>query len=81
MTEPTPSPTTDQPGTAFPLVLGAPVRDRVTGFAGVVTACCVYLAQEDRYLVSASFALKGELPQEAWYPPGRLEVTGPRIQL
>lgn len=53
--------------------LGDHVRDRVTGFQGVVTAHCHYLNEEDRYRVEGPVGEKNE-PKENWFTVSRLEV-------
>lgn len=53
--------------------LGDQVRDRVTGFHGVVTAHCQYLNEQDRYRVEGPVGEKNE-PKEAWFTVSRLEV-------
>ncbi len=50
---------------------GKKVKDKVTGFEGVVTAFCEYLDNSDSVRVEA--LINGE-PKDEWFPSTRLEV-------
>lgn len=60
------------------IILGRKVRDKVTGFEGIVTGRATYLTGCDQYSVAAQ-SKDGKAADVAWYDKGRLEVVGDGI--
>jgi hypothetical protein len=56
------------------LELGSKVRDRITGFEGVVTGCAQYLHGVDNALVEALVGTDGKQHSE-WIAVTRLELV------
>lgn len=54
--------------------LGATVRDRITGFAGVATGRCTYISGCNQVLVAPSVAPDGAARDSAWFDEQRLDV-------
>lgn len=54
-------------------LLGSMLKDRVSGFVGMVTARCQYLGAGDRYQLTATSADKGTEVQCEWFDGGRLQ--------
>lgn len=59
-------------------LLGLPVRDRVTGFVGIVTTISFDLYGCIQAIVSPGLH-EGKLADAAWFDTKRLEVTGDRV--
>ncbi len=55
--------------------LGARVKDKVSGFTGIVTARCEYLSEAPRVLVEAQATESGARAAESWYPETRVEIA------
>lgn len=56
-------------------MLGSTVRDRITGFTGVVTGHVEYLTGCNQALVVPPMR-DGKLPESQWFDVQRLEDTG-----
>jgi hypothetical protein len=59
--------------------LGMTVRDRITGFTGVVTGYVRYISGCNQALVVPKVKEDGSLIDPAWYDEQRLEDTGKGI--
>ena len=61
--------------------LGQKVRDKVTGFTGVVMGHSEYFTGCDQYLVQPmlSKGKSNEYPEGRWFDEGRLEIAGKPI--
>lgn len=57
-----------------PVTLGVKVKDKISGFAGVVTARIDYLAASPRALVTTNTPEKFGGTLEEWFDLSRLEV-------
>lgn len=55
------------------LILGATVKDTVTGFCGTLTGYCTYLSGFDRVLVEAK-STDGKPGESEWFDVGRVVV-------
>lgn len=53
---------------------GSKVRDKVTGFTGIVTGHADYITGCDQYLVQPVTNPKGEWVDSRWFDDQRLEV-------
>ena len=56
--------------------LGSEVREKITGFKGIVTAHCEYLTGCDRYCVQPTELLNGAPQDSIYFDEGQLEVVG-----
>lgn len=54
--------------------LGHTVRDRLTGFSGVVTGLCAYITGCNQALVTPRVVEGGKYPEPHWFDEQRLEV-------
>ncbi len=59
--------------------LGFPVRDRVTGFQGVVSSISFDLYGCVQFAVTPPVNDKGESPDGRWFDIARVEKTGARV--
>lgn len=59
-------------------LLGLPVRDRVTGFSGIVTSICFDLYGCVQAIITPPVR-EGKREPSEWYDVKRLEVTGERV--
>lgn len=60
--------------------LGQKARDKVTGFAGIITGRAQYLYGCDQYiLVPPVKTDDGKIESGQWFDEGRIEVTGAGI--
>lgn len=57
-------------------MLGHKVRDRITGFSGVVTGVVTYLTGCNQALVSPEVSDDGKLRDAHWFDVQRVEVVG-----
>lgn len=55
-------------------LLGFPVKDKVTGYEGVVTSINFELYGCIQAIVSGKLDAKGEIPQGKWFDVTRLEI-------
>ena len=53
---------------------GQKVREKITGFEGIITGTCFYLTGCNQYLVTAKVADMSKEPVAMWYDEGRLEL-------
>lgn len=56
-------------------VLGYPVRDRVTGFAGIATSVSFDLYGCVQVIVHPGLQADGKLGEQTWFDLNRLELT------
>lgn len=56
------------------LELGQTVKDRVTGFTGVLTAICEYLYASKRVEISATKVESDGTTQSLWVDAARIEI-------
>lgn len=56
--------------------LGIEVKDKVTGFKGIVVGHCAYLTGCDQYLIQPKSDKPGVKPEPHWFDDNRLEVIG-----
>jgi hypothetical protein len=62
--------------------LGRTVKDRITGFTGVVTGHVVYISGCNQVLVAPPVDKDGKVPDSHWFDEQRVEyVGGERIVL
>lgn len=60
--------------------LGKKAKDKVTGFAGVITARAQYLTGCDQYCIAPKAGKQGECPSSQWFDEGRVLVMGDGIK-
>lgn len=60
-------------------MLGKLVKDKVTGFSGIVTGKAEYLTGCAQYLISPKCAENGAMVEGHWYDEGRIEIVGEGI--
>lgn len=60
-------------------MLGKTVKDKVTGFYGIVTGKAEYLTGCAQYLLAPKVAENGSFIDGQWFDEGRLEVVGEGI--
>lgn len=61
-------------------ILGATVKDRVTGFKGVATAYCIYLTGCNQVAVTPPVDGEGKARDGVWFDVQRLEIdTGKKV--
>jgi hypothetical protein len=65
-------------GEKMTIKLGKKVKDKITGFEGIVTGVASYLYGCDQYLVTPP-AKDGAKVDAYWFDEGRLEVIGQGI--
>ena len=53
---------------------GDEVREKVSGFKGVITGTCFYLTGCNQYLISAE-SKENKEPVALWYDEGRIELV------
>ena len=58
------------------LKLGLEVKDKVTGFMGIVTARASYLTGCDKYGVTPIVDSDGRIHNPEWFDEGRLKIIG-----
>jgi hypothetical protein len=56
------------------------MKDKVTGFSGVVTGIVYYLSGCTQALLAPPVALDGKLPDSQWYDVQRLIYTHPNAE-
>jgi hypothetical protein len=59
--------------------LGKEVRDKVTGFTGIITGKIIYLFGCSQYSVQQKVDSEGKKPSTEWLDEGRIEVIGEGI--
>jgi len=57
-------------------LLGKRVKDRITGFAGIVTGQCQYISGCSQALVAPSVGADGTFKDSQWFDEQRLEGLG-----
>ena len=55
------------------MTLGSEVKDKITGFKGILTAKATYITGCDQYLVQPP-VLNSAFVESRWFDKGRLEV-------
>lgn len=58
------------------LNLGDRARDRITGFAGIITGRCEYLTGCDQVLINPGKLRDDKVVEGAWFDVSRVELTG-----
>ena len=53
---------------------GDEVKEKITGFSGIVTGTCFYLTGCNQYLVTCKPKDEFSEPKAIWYDEGRLEL-------
>lgn len=61
------------------IILGSQVKDRITGFKGVVTGYCAYLSGCNQALVAPKVTKDGSFKQGEWFDVQRLERVGTSV--
>lgn len=62
------------------IVLGQKARDKITGFAGIITGRAQYLYGCDQYVLAPPVnAVDGKIGDGQWFDEGRIEITGPGV--
>jgi hypothetical protein len=56
------------------IVLGSEATDTVSGFTGIITAHCLYLNGDSRFLVTGKVNTDGDVP-EHWFDSGQVTVA------
>lgn len=59
--------------------LGKKGRDKITGFEGVITACCSYLTGCDQFGLTPPVK-DGKLESSQWFDTGRVEIIGEGVR-
>jgi hypothetical protein len=68
--------------TTFAYQLGVPVKDVVTGFAGIITGRVQYLTGCTQYLVQPRGLVAGKAQESHWIDEGKLQrVKGSKVAL
>ncbi len=65
----------------FDFECGATVRDKITGFSGVIRARTQYLTGCNKYAVQATDIREGKPEEWVWFDEGELEVFGKPVTL
>ena len=60
--------------------LGQKARDKITGFEGIITACCVEMFGCDTYIVQPEVGENGAIGESVWLDEGRIEITGAGVK-
>lgn len=55
-------------------ILGYTVKDRITGFRGVVTGICAYVSGCHQVLIVPPMSADGKLPDSHWFDVQRCEI-------
>lgn len=63
----------------FVIELGQKVKDRITGFEGVVTGRCAYISGCDQALVTPPVDKEGKHVEAHWFDVQRLQVLPDRV--
>lgn len=58
---------------------GDQVKEKVTGFSGIITGTCFYLTGCSQYLITAKPKDEFSEPTAIWYDEGRLEMISENI--
>lgn len=58
------------------LKLGLEVKDKITGFTGIITARASYITGCDKYGVTPPVDKDGKVRDSEWFDDGRLEIIG-----
>lgn len=58
---------------------GQEVKDKITGFKGIVTGKCSYITGCEQYLVQPKSKVSDKKPEAIWFDIDRLEVIGKKI--
>ena len=53
---------------------GQSVKEKITGFKGIITGTCYYLTGCNQYLITAKQVNESKEPIALWYDEGRLEL-------
>lgn len=56
--------------------LGSEVKDKITGFQGIVMGKASYLTGCDQYIIQPKCEKNGTYPDAAWFDEGRIEAVG-----
>lgn len=56
------------------IALGTKVRDKITGFTGIVTGYVTYITGCNQALVAPQAGKDGSLKESAWFDEQRLEI-------
>lgn len=57
-------------------MLGKTGRDKITGFKGVITACCSYITGCDQFGLTPPVNAEGKIEPNQWFDTGRVEIVG-----
>ena len=60
-------------------LMGKTVKDKITGFKGVVTGYCQYLTGCNQALIQPPCGKDGKMPESYWVDEQRLDVQGRSI--
>lgn len=58
----------------FKFTNGDSVREKITGFSGIITGTCFYLTGCNQYLITAKPKDEFSEPIALWYDEGRIEL-------
>jgi hypothetical protein len=58
---------------------GSEVKDKITGFKGIVTGKCSYITGCEQYLVQPKGKSSDKKPDALWLDIDRLEITSKKI--
>ncbi len=58
---------------------GQEVKDKITGFRGVITGQCSYITGCQQYLVQPKSKKPDTKPEALWFDIDRLEIVGKKI--
>ena len=56
--------------------LGSQVKDKVSGFHGIASGCCMYLSGCRHIQIQPKVGRDGKLPEAKWFDEPMVEMTG-----
>jgi hypothetical protein len=59
--------------------LGKEGQDKITGFTGIITACCSYITGCDQYGLAPKVNAEGKIEPTQWFDTGRVDIVGDGI--
>jgi len=61
------------------ITLGSKVKDKITGFTGIVTGRCEYITGCNQVLVAPQVTESGDFKESHWFDEQRLDQVGDAI--
>ena len=59
--------------------LGKLVKDKITGFEGIITSKHIYLTGCNQYGIQPMIDKDGKVPQKEYFDEGRIMIIGPGV--